>query len=131
MSSDFFAVAAAGIVMTLIAVTVREIKKEYAVVLSLTAAVLMMTWGVLRLDSIAQKVFELMELSNMDSKNSEVLLKALGISFCSKLGRDVCSDAGETAIASKIDFCGKVCMLILSLPIFEEIILLVREIVLS
>ena len=72
-----------------------------------------------------------MELSNIDNKYSETLLKALGISFCSKLGKDVCNDAGETAIASKIDFCGRICMLILSLPLFEEVILLAREIILA
>ena len=70
-----------------------------------------------------------MELSNIDFKYSETLLKALGISFCSKLGKDVCCDAGETAIASKIDFCARACILILALPLFEELILLAREIV--
>lgn len=131
MSTEFLPVVAAGIIMMLTAVALREIKKEYAVILSLVAAAVLMIWGVLRLEPIIEKISVFMEMSNIDSKYNETLLKALGISVCTKLGKDVCSDAGENAIASKIEFCGKICLLLLSLPLFEELVLLAREIVLA
>jgi len=131
MNIEYLPIVAAGIIMMLTAVIVREIKKEYAVIISVIAALLLMTWGIAKLDSVINKVTEFMELSNMESKYSEILLKALGISVCMRLGKDVCADAGENAIAGKIEFCGKICLILLSLPLFEELLILAKEIVLS
>ena len=131
MNIEFLPVAAAGVIMMLLSVTVRDIKKEYAIIMSVISALLLMMWGISRIGSVINKITEFMELSSMDSKYSEILLKALGISICTKLAKDVCADAGENAIAGKIEFCGKICMLLLSLPLFEELLMLAKEIVLA
>lgn len=130
MSIDILSIVAAGIIMMTAAVTIRESKKEYAIIISIVASVLLVVWGIKNIDPAIKKITDFMELSSMDSKYSEILLKAMGISVCTKLGKDVCSDAGENAIAGKIEFCGKICLLLLSLPLFEELIILAREIVL-
>ena len=113
----------------LLSVTLRDIKREYAVILSTVGALLLLSWGVLSLEPIVKNIEELLNLSQMPQEYAEIMLKALGISICTKLGSDICCDAGETAIGSKIEFCGKVCLLSLSIPLLSTLLQLAAEIV--
>jgi stage III sporulation protein AD len=46
-----------------------------------------------------------------------ILLKIIGISYLVEFGAQVCRDAGEGAIASKIELAGKVMILVMAVPI--------------
>ena len=48
--------------------------------------------------------------------------QALGVCFITQLASDACKDAGEGAIASKVELAGKVVILLLAMPLFEQII---------
>ena len=59
----------------------------------------------------------------------EILFKTLGICFLTQFASDVCKDAGETALSSKIETAGKVIILIISLPLFERITSIALELI--
>ncbi len=128
MNNEFLQVASAAVIIAMLAVTLRDIKKEYAVILSVVGAVLLLVWGISRIEPITQKISELIELSGIDKEYSEILFKALGISISTRLGHDICCDAGESAIAAKVDLCGRVSLLLISLPLFEKLLTLAGEI---
>ena len=50
-----------------------------------------------------------------------ILFKTLGICFLAQFAADSCRDAGESALASKVELAGKISILVLSLPLFEDI----------
>ena len=124
----FFSVIAAAIMAMLLAVTLRELKKEYALLLSLICGILLLVWGVNTLQPVIDQLSNLVALTQLDTEYAELLLKALGIAVCTQLACDACNDAGETAIGSKVAFCGKVCLLALSLPLFSELLRLATKI---
>ena len=43
-------------------------------------------------------------------------IKIIGIAYVAQLGVQVCTDAGETAVAGKVELCGRVLILAVSLP---------------
>ena len=131
MSAHLLPVAAGAVAAMLIAVSLREIKREYAVILSLTCAVLLMIWGVNALLPAVEMLDGLLSMTESDPSRFELLLKALGISICTQLASDVCKDAGEGAIASKVEFCGRVCLLLLSIPLLQELLAIAGEILSS
>ena len=49
------------------------------------------------------------------------MFKTLGICFLAQFAADSCRDAGESALASKVELAGKISILVLSLPLFEDI----------
>lgn len=128
MSAEFLPIAALSLAAMLAAVTLKDIRHEYAVVISIAAAVLLTVWGINRLIPIAETIERLMKLSNADSAHFETLLKALGISVCTQFAADCCHDAGESAIGSKVGFCGRVCLVALSLPLLEELLVIAEKI---
>ena len=72
--------------------------------------------------------------ANLNSKtgiNSEyikILLKITGIAILTEFGVSVCKDAGETAIASKVDLASKIIIISLSIPIITALLELVISI---
>jgi stage III sporulation protein AD len=50
------------------------------------------------------------------------LLKIIGIAYIAEFGTQVCRDAGENALAFKVELAGKVMILILAVPIISTIV---------
>ena len=48
-----------------------------------------------------------------------LLLKITGISILTEYAISICKDSGETAIANKIDFGGKIIVISLSIPVIS------------
>ena len=57
-----------------------------------------------------------------------ILLKITGIAFLTEFAVSVCSDAGEKAIASKIEIGSKVVIITISMPIITSLLELIIEI---
>ena len=128
MNPDIFVAVGAAMVAMLLAVTLREIKKEYAVLLSLLCAVALMLWALGTMAPIIEQIEALVDSTGLDPQYGEILLKSLGMAVCTQLACDACKDAGETAIGAKVEFCGRVCLVALSLPLFSEILSLAQRI---
>lgn len=57
-----------------------------------------------------------------------VLWKAVGISFICATAADLCRSAEEEAIASKVELIGKCELLVLALPLFQELTDLILQV---
>ena len=58
----------------------------------------------------------------MPSELTEIVLKALGICIVAELGSQCCRDAGETAIATKVELAAKAALVLMSIPIFQTLL---------
>ena len=63
-----------------------------------------------------------MELSQLPSQYFSVMLRALGVCVLSRICSDVCKDSGETTAAGAVESAAKFALILLSLPILEELI---------
>ena len=59
--------------------------------------------------------------SNGSTQTGSMLIRATGIALIAEFGCQLCKDAGESALASKVELAGKISILVLSLPLFEDI----------
>jgi stage III sporulation protein AD len=119
---EIFAVVGAAMMAMMLAVVLRELKKEYAVLLSVACCALLLLWAISALTPVLDRLLELARITQLDTEYGEILLKALGISICTQLAADACRDAGESAIGSKVELCGRACVVLLSLPMFQEVL---------
>jgi stage III sporulation protein AD len=51
-----------------------------------------------------------------------VLIKILGISYICEFSADICKDSGFTAISNQIQIFGKLSILVVSMPIFMNLL---------
>ena len=69
-----------------------------------------------------EKMHSLTSSSGIPPEYTSTLFKSLGICLVSQFTADACKDAGETALAGKIELASKIAIATLSLPILEQII---------
>lgn len=116
------AIAAFAVVAAVLAVMLRQYKPEYSIVLSVAAGVLLLMFAVSAAAPIVEKINEIMDKSATVSQYGGVLIKGLGICLISQLACDACTDAGEISLASKAELAGKIAMVLVALPLFDDIL---------
>ena len=93
-----------------------------SVVLILAAAVLTFLRPVM---TFAQS---LKELSGLGSGVMVPVVKAMGIGFLTEIGKNICSDAGESAISGALGLLGGVAGIYVLLPLMESVLELIQRI---
>ena len=58
------------------------------------------------------------------------ILKITGIAYISQIGTDLCRDAGETALASRIETAGKLGITVIMIPLAKDAFSKIMEILL-
>ena len=109
---EIIKIVGVGLVAVIIIIILKQYKPEFALYASIAAGILIVT---LVLDKLTGIITLLSNLSNKAGINNEfilILLKITGIAFLTEFAVSVCKDSGETAIASKIDFAGKIISMI-------------------
>ncbi|MBQ8249738.1 MAG: hypothetical protein IJY93_07670 [Clostridia bacterium] len=102
-------------------------KNDFAGLVSLAAGVILLGAAVVTFLPVFEFVENTMSQTSF-SEHMTVLGKALGITLAVQLSAEICRDAGESAIASKLELVGKAEILLLALPLIGELIGLAAEI---
>ena len=118
---DTAAIVGIGLTATALAVLLRQYKPEYAMLASLMAGIVILGMAFGDMRSVLDEVNGLISGGIMRADYAGVLLKALGICFVTQIACDSCRDAGESAIAVKLEMAGKVAVLAVSLPLFRQV----------
>lgn len=122
-------ISAFAIVATVLIVLVKQEKKEIGIVISILVAVLITTYGILKLDDIISLIYNLTSKTGINVKYFEIILKVVGIAYIVELTKDVCIDAGETALGSKVEMTGKIMIAAMTLPIITGIVEVLNKLI--
>ena len=117
-----------GLVALVIAITLKQYRPEFAIYVSMIAGVLIL---VLIMDKFTGIINLLKSISDKTYINQQflgILLKITGIAIITEFAVSICSDAGEKAIASKIEIGSKVIIITMSIPIISSLLELIAEI---
>ena len=117
-----------GLVALVIAIILKQYRPEFAIYVSMIAGVLIL---VLIMDKFTGIINLLKSISDKTYINQQflgILLKITGIAIITEFAVSICSDAGEKAIASKIEIGSKVIIITMSIPIISSLLELIVEI---
>ncbi len=110
-----------GVVAVCIVVLLRQYRPEYALMISLVCSVLIFAAALSVLLPALDEIENMMEEANIDLSYVSILFKSLGLCLITQIASDSCRDAGETAIASRIEFSGRLSLVVVALPMFREV----------
>ena len=122
---DMTAIIGIGVVGVALAVLMKQYKPEYAIVISLLVGVLIFTAVATGIEPVLDEINNILQSTQVPSAYIEVLLKSLGICFITQIACDTCKDAGQGAIATKLEIAGKLAVLVISLPLFKALLAIV------
>lgn len=119
---EIIKIVAIAIVCALLCAVLKQYKPEYAIVVQLTASVLILLLVASAMGDLINAIRELIDGSGIDTGYLTLLLKALGVAILTQLAADACRDSGETALSNKVELAGKVTILLLCLPLVKAMI---------
>src|SRR5690606_40839084 len=107
-----------GIVSTILAVLVRKtIGSEFAIFISLVTGIIIFFMVMDKLVYVVDTLSQLAKNTSLEFTYFSTILKIIGIAYIVEFGAQISKDAGEEAIASKIELGGKIIMMVLAIPI--------------
>ena len=126
--TDVIIIIGIGLLALIIIVILKQYKPEFAIYVSMIAGVLILVLSIQKLTGIINLLQSLANKTYINKSFLSILLKITGIAFITEFAVSICSDAGEKAIASKIEIGSKVIIIAMSIPIITSLLELVIEI---
>ena len=118
-----------GLIGAFLAATVKDQKPEFAIAISLITGLIILVKCLSPIFNIIESLRAICSRTNIDIAFFETILKIIGVSYMTQLACQTAEDSGQKAIATKIDFAGKIAIIILSIPILQSIIDILLELV--
>lgn len=121
MTMNIVAIAGIAIVAAVFAAVLKRRNQEYSIIISIAAGIVILVEILSNIAPAVKQINTLLTAAGLSSEYTVILLKALGVCVLAQFAADSCRDAGESALASKVELAGKIAILVLSLPLFEKI----------
>ncbi|OGO78780.1 MAG: stage III sporulation protein AD [Clostridiales bacterium GWB2_37_7] len=126
---DILKIVGIGIIATILAVILREEKPEIALQISIVTGLIIFVFVITKLNSVLAVLKYFASKTNIDLIYFTTILKVIAIAYITEFGAQVCKDAGESSIASKIEFGGKVLIMIMAIPILAALMDVITQLI--
>ncbi|HOA35302.1 MAG TPA: stage III sporulation protein AD [Bacillota bacterium] len=110
-----------GLIAALLVLILREYRPEMAMQVSLIAGVVIMLLVVNRIAGAVNVITETAVAAGINLVYLQTLLRVIGIAYLAEFGAQICRDAGEGSIASRVELAAKVIILVMAVPVIVEI----------
>ncbi|NLV76517.1 MAG: stage III sporulation protein AD [Tissierellia bacterium] len=118
-----------GIVSTILVVLLRQWNRpEFAIIISIVTGIFIISMLLDKLKFIIDTLSQLTRYTNIEYGYFTTMLKIIGIAYIVEFGAEISRDAGEDAIASKVELGGKIIIMVLAMPILLALMDLIIKI---
>nr|WP_268478812.1 stage III sporulation protein AD [Bacillus safensis] len=111
-----------GLIATFLALIVKEQKPTFAFMLVVFTGCVIFLYLIDQIYAIISMIEKIAASAGVNMKYVETILKIIGIAYIAEFGAQLTKDAGQGAIASKIELGGKILILVMAVPILTVII---------
>ena len=110
-----------GLIATVLVVIIKQQRPELAIQLSILVGAIIFAMMLGKINSVISFLQEMARQSNISLLYMETILKIIGVAYIAEFGAQICRDAGEGAIASKVEFAAKVIVIVLAIPVIAAV----------
>ena len=107
----------------------KQYKPEFSLTVSIIGTLFVFSVIIAEMIPLFSEVRILATKGNLSFEYVKIVLKALGISYITEIGTDVCKESGHLGLASKVELAGKVAILITALPMFNGLLEIASELI--
>lgn len=111
-----------GLIATFLILILKEQIPSLAFAITLVVGAIVFIFLIDQIQEIFQFLKKLASDANINIVYVETILKIIGIAYIAEFGAQITRDAGQTAIASKIELAGKIIIISIAIPILKVII---------
>lgn len=111
-----------ALIAAVLAILLRAERPELAIQVSIAAGALLLLLTVGRLVEVLELLLGLVRRAGLDLFYLNTVLKIIGVGYLVGFAAQICRDAGERAVAEKLELAGKVAIMALALPILLAVV---------
>ncbi|WP_188496809.1 stage III sporulation protein AD [Pullulanibacillus pueri] len=111
-----------GLTATFLALILKEQKPAFAFLLVVFVGVSIFLMLIGKINEIITMLQRLAVNAHLDLVYVKTILKIIGVAYIAEFGVQIARDAGQGALASKIELAGKILILVMAIPIITAII---------
>lgn len=117
-------IAIISLITLILSVIVKQKSPEMSMMINIVGGFVVLTSCFENLSTLINYYADLSSSVNVDSSVFKIALKVLSVGFITEFVSDLASDFGNSSIASKVVFGGKIAICVLTLPVVKELVLL-------
>ncbi|MEN6326249.1 MAG: stage III sporulation protein AD [Syntrophomonas sp.] len=111
-----------ALLTTILLLILRQEKPVMAVILSIVFSIVIFIFMMGKMASIIEVMQELTHRAQINYFFMATILKIMGVAYLGEFAAAICQDAGEQAVARKVEFAAKIIIAVLALPIMIAIL---------
>lgn len=123
---DIITVCAFSLISLCVVVLVKQLRQELVPLTIAVIGVVFLGYLIMQLKPVIEFISNTAKASGMGGYFT-VLIKALAVALSCQVCAEICRDCGENTLASKVELAGKIGIIILSLPILQQLLTMARE----
>lgn len=124
---EILQVAIIGIIGTILSISLKKQSPQFSLFIGLITGILIFLFAAEYLKRVIEILSDLAGSAGINNGYMDIVLKIIGISYVARFGTEICKDAGEGAIASKVDLAGKVFILITGAPVILALMEMIQH----
>lgn len=118
-----------GLIGTIFSVLLKKENPQLSLLLSMMTGILLFGMLFVPMAELMGLLRHTAEQGGIGGGQFAVVLKVIGIAYLTQFGAQLCADAGEGAIAAKIELAGKLMMMTAAAPVLTGLLELILGLV--
>jgi len=111
-----------SLVVVVVLVVLRQVRPEFALQLSVAFSVLILLVLASRIGLVVSFFADLGRRVGLEDVYLKTVCKVIAIAYLAEFSGQVCRDAGEGAVAAKVELAAKVTILLLAAPVIVAVL---------
>ena len=113
-------------VTTVASIILKSTKPELSFAVTVTGIIVILLFIVDALQGTLAVFSSIAQTTGVENGLLKILLKIVGVGYITEFGAGILNDFGSNAVADKVVLGGKITIVILSLPVLQSLLQLVR-----
>ena len=122
-----FQFSAFALLATSVVLLIRSYRPEIALQVSIITGVMLLVYLVTQVSGVLDSLRALAERYGLSMSYIGILVRIIGIAYLAQFAGEICKDAGESAMASKVELGGRIMILAAALPAAVSLLELVAS----
>lgn len=111
-----------GFIVVLLILIVKQQRPEFAVQLTIALGAIVFLMMLGKISVVINLFTDIADKAKISHIYFNTILKIIGIAYITEFGAQVCRDAGEGAVGAKIEFAGKIMIIVMAVPIIALVL---------
>ncbi len=115
-------IAVACVVAAIAALSLKRVNEHISLLIVMAASVMVAVFVIANAMNALEDMSAIFNESGLNSSYFKIIAKCLGICLVAQFASDICEDAGYGSLSGQIILAAKIAVVVLSLPLFREVL---------